>query len=109
MKGMMAISGTQRNATSALAEFDDKRAVGYWALALTYPGSRDVALAHKKLVALLPLLSASDSRLLDDEQRAALYTVLGQRQVTIDLKLAILGALEQVGDEKATPCVQKLA
>jgi hypothetical protein len=54
-------------------------------------------------------LNASDAHLLDDEQRAILYRVLNKEKYGLDLHRGILKALEQVGDEKALPHVEKLA
>ena len=107
--GSLAVSAAQKNATNALAEFDDPRAVGWWVLALGYGDKKIAESARVKLTALLPKLSATDSHLLDAEQRAELYKALGARTYTVDLQLAILKALEQVGDEKAIPPVEKLA
>ncbi|HLJ57687.1 MAG TPA: hypothetical protein VKT77_21810 [Chthonomonadaceae bacterium] len=107
--GAFAVSGAQKNATKVLAEFDDKRAVGWWALALTYPEREIKSLARTKLIALLPKLSASDAHLFDEEQRNALNQALSQWSESEAFPVALLNALEQIGDERAVPYVEKLA
>lgn len=71
------------------------------------------SLAQAGLTHLLPLLKTSDAALLDDRQRACLYHELTLPwrfpQGNLDFLLAILKALEQVGDEKAVPYVERLA
>jgi hypothetical protein len=111
--GMLAVSSAQKNATRALGEFDDKQTVGAWALALEYDDKEVVAMAREKLPKLLPQLNASDAHLLDEDQRTQLYKALhkhpNKKNPNITLHQAILKALQQVGDEKALPHVEKLA
>ena len=69
------------------------------------------------LTRLLPRLQATDASLLTPGQRKLLYTILSSSDRypwyksywSADLKIAILSALEQIGDEKAVPHVAKLA
>jgi hypothetical protein len=110
----LAVSSAQKNATRALEGDDDKRIVGVWALALDYDDEQLVALARRKLLQFLPQLNASDAPLLDEEQRGILYNALNKRPDKKDsnnteLHQAILKALQQVGDERALPHVEKLA
>ena len=109
MAGAMAATTAQKNGTRILAEFDDKRAVGPLSLALEFNDVEVVAVAREKLVRLLPQLKASDAQLLDEEQRSILYKALHSKKHYAALRIAILNALQQVGDEKGLPHVQKLA
>jgi hypothetical protein len=102
-----AASQVQKKVTKELAEFEDIRSVGPLALALEYQDRELKAVAENKLTRLLPRLQVSDAPLLDEEQRKCLYRALRGRNT--ELVLAILKALEQVGDEQAVPYVQKLA
>jgi hypothetical protein len=110
---MYAVSAAQKNATRALSEFNDKRAVGWWAAALEYNDKEIVSEARSKLVLLLPQLTSSDSHLLDGEQRAALYKALAANPDRsggkTDLHLATLRALQHTGDEKVLHTVEELA
>ena len=69
------------------------------------------------LIQLLPRLQATDANLLTGSQRKQLYSKLSKsdryfwynRYWNAELKTAILRALEQIGDEKAVPVVEKVA
>ncbi len=69
------------------------------------------------LIRLLPRLRVTDANLLTPGQRKLLYTILSRNERnpwsinywSADLKIAILRALEQIGDEKAIPYVEKAA
>ncbi len=69
------------------------------------------------LIQMLPRLQATDTILLTSQQRKCLYRCLSNDEYFpyygrfwgADLKIAILKALEQIGDEKAVPHVEKLA
>lgn len=90
-----------------LTFYNDIRAVGPLAEALEY---RDVDLREQAkiaLIRLLPRLQASDAVLFTTEQRNRLYRALNSPDV--EFVLAILKALEQIGDAKALPYVEKLA
>lgn len=102
----MAASQGQKDATKKLAQYNDKRAVGAFVEALEFGDKEMKQMAETKLIQLLPSLQASDSELLNEEQRRKLYRALfGKNR---DLNLAILQAFRQVGDEKALPHVQRL-
>ena len=103
----VAVSKKHKNVARQLAKFKDPRAVGPMAELLDIQ-DRDVrTVIIEALTGLLPDLKASDAALLDTEQRAHLYHALNGKDIA--LSLAILKALEQVGDSKALPIVEKLA
>lgn len=102
-----AASKKQTEATKRLAQFDDVRAVGPLVDALGFQDKDTRNVAGEALVRLLPRLQASDASLLNVEQRRLLTRALdGKNQ---PLSLAILKALEQVGDEQSLPTVERLA
>jgi hypothetical protein len=57
---------------------------------------------------LLPQVRADHTHLLTAEQRGALVTLIGRAGDNMELLLAVLKALEQVGDERAIPAVKRL-
>jgi hypothetical protein len=101
----------QREAAQALAGIEDLRAVGPLAEALEYrsPGSQPTIypVITGALRRLLPRMQASDAHLLTEPQRSCLYRALLKGDA--ELVLAIVKALEQIGDGKALPYVEKLA
>jgi hypothetical protein len=104
-----------QEAAGAMAGCDDLRAVGL--LAETLPmGDPTHTLAVSALTRLLPRLKASDAGLLDDGQRACLYRALRNCanprifwRYNPHFAVTILRALEQIGDSRALPVVQRLA
>lgn len=66
---------------------------------------------YELLVTMLPRLTASDAKRISQLQRRSLYRALtaSNRRVDKNLKLAILKALEQIGDRGALPYVKRLA
>lgn len=94
-----------------LAGCSDKRVVGPLAEALEWPDGSLQVTAALALTELLPRLRAHDSVVLNDTQRACLYRKLKtvRRGTWADLQVAILQALEQVGDERAVAAVRHLA
>lgn len=94
-----------------LTNVDDVRAVGALAEALDISdkGIRDRAKAA--LTLLLPRLQSSDAYLLNEVQRNSLYQHLKIEKAltTPDFMVALLAALEKVGDAGALPAVQALA
>jgi hypothetical protein len=94
------------DAVKALAQYGGARSTGLLAEALTIADIR--VQVEQALIRELPKLKASDAPLLNEEQRYYLYQALTTRNNT-NLILAILKALEQVGDEKAIPFVERLA
>jgi hypothetical protein len=104
-----AVNGAQKGATRALAMFDDIRSVGVLTQALEF-GDRDVVkVARDALVRNLPLLKSNDSEYLNDDQRKCLHCVIAKPDKDFDLSLAILAALDQVGDDRDVAAVRKLA
>jgi hypothetical protein len=94
-------------AIHTVAELDDIRSVGPLAEALTLQNAGIQRIAETALIRLLPRLRASDAHLLNTEQRSYLYRALDGKND--ELTLAILQALEQVGDGAAFPYVKRLA
>jgi HEAT repeat protein len=107
----LSLFPSHRDLMRKLADYDDVAGVGALAETLEWPDRRVQDMAARALVRLLPRLRASDARLLSPTQRGCLYRVLSMRHVGRDstLVLAILQALQQVGDEAAIPYVQRLA
>lgn len=92
--------------TRRLAEGDDVRAVGPLAEAL-FDGDKAVReIAERGLIRLLPRLKESDAHVLNEEQNRRLRRALdGSNE---DLAIAVLRALEFVGDSNALWDVLKL-
>jgi HEAT repeat protein len=91
----------------ALKELDDPRLVNEFAQCLQDRDRNVRSDAAYALKRLLPKLQAGDAESLSPESMDALIRVLGGRDR--DLSIAILKALEQVGDERALPAVERLA
>ena len=96
-------------AAAAISRFDDLRAVGPLAEALEFQHKEVVPFAERALIRLLPRLMASDSSLLNAQQRACLNRALKRKGVHDDMRVAILKAWEQVGDAAAIPFVETVA
>lgn len=94
-----------------LERITDLQSIGRLAEALAWPDERATRRVARALIPLLLQLRASDSRLLDDRQRDCLHAVLRMDRARrdADLQVAILAALEQVGDTRAIPHVAALA
>ena len=90
---------------------NDIGSIGILVETLSWPNPelRDVAI--KALVNLLPRLRASDTNRLSTSQRQALYGYLNMRDgdENVPFTIALLKALEQVGDKAAISYVNKLA
>lgn len=104
--GMTAISNKQKEATKALAKYDDVRAIGAFADVLDNPDKKLAMIAEEKLIKLLPLVKATDASLLNDEQRRKLNSALEKRSST--LACAIMKAYEQIGSSDAIPFVERV-
>lgn len=94
-----------------VSKSDDIRAVGPLADMLSWPDPRYWETAARGLARLLPKLKASDSALLNESQRQAIYekmTLRNARSHRLFLEAA-LAALEQVGDASSVPAVSRLA
>lgn len=107
-----AATSRQQALAKLLEEVEDVRFIGP-ALALLHPvETRDKAtkqVARSVLKRLLPRLTATDHDLLTSAQKHSLLILLTMRYDDVDLTLAILKALEQIGDEKAIPVVEELS
>lgn len=105
---VLVVSRSQHQAAFLLAKhFDDISVVGPLTEALEYRNRAVREAAATSLIRLLPRLQATDTDLLTFAQRGNLHRALLRDNV--ELALAILSALEQVGDGRAIPNVQKLA
>ena len=99
----------QRSLVHILADINDPRAVGPLADALAFTDSSDWEarkVAKASLIRILPQLRSSDAHMLNGTQRKQLGGALSGRDKP--LILATLKALEQVGDERDLPFVEKV-
>lgn len=103
-----AATQTQKTLTKQLARFEDIRLVGAMTEGLEYDDKEVITLAEAWLTQHLPTLKASDSHLLNLEQRKILHRAVVKKKRP-ELAISILKALEQIGDTAAIPFVQKLA
>ena len=98
---------TQKRAAGALAQLDTIQAIGPLAEALRIDDSRIRRLAETALSPLLIRLQSSDSGILNSAQRDSLNKSLTSRNM--EYVLALLKALEQVGDATSLPQVRRMA
>jgi hypothetical protein len=104
----LATSENQRRLLVSLAAHDDVRIVGPLISAYYWPDMEvHAATIAEALVRLLPRLKVSDASILDEKQRESLRRALGSGNDA--LILAILKALEQIGNERDVKVVQRLA
>ena len=105
------LSSTLSKTARELAATDDIRAVSALAEALDWPDADIQYASRQALERLLPQLRATDSKLLNEKQRASLYKSLKMSNAHKEERLiiAILAALQQVGDTAAVPYVERLA
>ncbi len=115
---MIYSAARTRGIANKLSNTEDLRVVGPLAEGLELRDSYSQLTAVDALTRLLPRLQGSDTSLLNDAQRACLYRRLysigqiAQKKMdsfSADFVVAVLKALEQVGDAKALPSVQRLA
>lgn len=108
-----AATQKQKAATKVLAQYDDVRGVGLLVEMLGFNLEKDLrAEIEMALIRLLPRLQASDASLLNAGQRAVLNFFLARKRAPkgrTELTIAILKALEQVGDDKSLSIVTILA
>jgi len=107
LMSLLAVSEMQKGAARAAARFQDPRCAGPLAEALDFGDKGLRAEAERALIGLLPRLRASDADLLSPAQRKSLHRALGRPNQ--ELALAVLSALEQVGDESSLEAVRQLA
>lgn len=119
---VIVVRQSRNRNVSELADLLDRRSVGLLLEAMEVsqdlweydnPARKGIKLT---LTRLLPQIQAGDASLLNDHQRNCLYRALHFSadwkypwHVNIEFALAILKALEQIGDEKAIPYVERLA
>jgi HEAT repeat protein len=97
----------RRNAIDLLSYAGDVRMVGAFAFYLSDRNKGIRVAAANALKKLLPRVQASDKQYITQEEMDTLIRALGGKDHL--LTIAILRALEQVGDEKALPKVERLA
>jgi len=103
-----AAASSRRKAARELARFDDPRAVNALAVAWQDGDSATRQVAAEALERLLPQLRASDAPLISEAGMSGLLSILSYRNVSPPLWLAVLRALEQVGDARAIPAVKRV-
>ena len=114
LAGAYAATQKQQKAVQALAQFDDVRAVPRLIEMLEYTNKGLKTDAANILLKLLPKLQNSDAALLTQEHHAILNRALTGK-VALDkawrqqMQVAILNALQQVGNESSLPIVEELA
>ena len=106
--GGSAATQFQKSATEIIARFDDVRYIPPLVEALGYNDKNMLEIARRALTTLLPRLTAADAGKLEEGHRHVLQKWLLDRRYP-EFARAILRALEQVGDERDLPSIQKLA
>lgn len=105
--GSVAATTVHKKALAKLAEFKDLRAVGPLTSSLGMGDKVTKVIVEAALVELLPQLKATDSDLLNAEQRTILNSRL--KSGSVEFVVAILKAYQQIGDPRAIPFVERLA
>ena len=103
---MNRIATQLRRRVEKLTATDDVRIVGTLLNAQTWLSSQGQSVIQDALIRLLPRLKTSDRNLLTPAQLSLLSSFLSTHNPL--LILAQLKALEQIGDEKAIPNVERL-
>jgi hypothetical protein len=99
-----------RRSMAAIVEgLDDARLIPLALNLLVHPYVGTQESARKALLRLLPQLRAGDADDWTPEQRQALCRIFDTPISYFELTLAVLKALEQIGDERDLPAVRKLA
>jgi hypothetical protein len=105
----LALKQLRRTASWYLARVRDPRSIGFLAEALWFADATTISGVMRAMIEILPTLSADDGRHLTPVQRRCLYRILGERGTSFrQLQIALLGALEQIGDAGAVPMVEAL-
>lgn len=102
-----ASASMRRNAVKALGNVDDPHMVGPLASCLADKDNEIKRMAVEALKRLLPQVKATDRRYISSEEMDLLLKQLSGKDSV--LTIAILKALEQIGDEKALAEVEWLA
>jgi hypothetical protein len=107
----MVGSRRQKEAAQRLARHDDPHTVAWLVSFLTWSDREVRAASIQALTRLLPRLRATDAHLLEGEWRQRLYETLNgdYARREPDFVIAVLKALEQIGDAAALPYVHHLA
>lgn len=98
--------GVRRNAARTLGEAGDPRAVGVLAIAQRDGDALVRRGAEEALLKLLPRVRAGDAAYITEKPMQALLSLL--ETGNDPLRIALLRALEQIGDERAIPYVNSL-
>jgi hypothetical protein len=106
-----ALTPRQARMAGTLASVDDIQALGVLAEMTSWPDERIRSMAMAALERLLPRIKASDTQLLSPDQRSRLYPFLKlvNTRRYAEFQVALLGALEQIGDTAALLYVRALA
>lgn len=107
--GLFVLGRQQKATMQQLAETADTRSIGpLLEIAASVNDPKIKAIPYESLMRLLPLLQEGDNlRLTDRQYRSLAYVLLYTRHS--DLHLAILQALEKIGDRRAVKPVERLA
>ena len=107
----LTLSPKQIDIATRLALTRDVQAIGPLAEMMEWPDAECRRIAELALVGLLPLVKANDTALLTNKQRGILYRCLKPAETRRhwQLQMALLEALEQIGDEAAVTNVEELA
>src|SRR5579859_599541 len=103
LAGAGMLPQSRSSALQILAETCDPRAVGALLEAKEMAPAAKARIIESALIALLPRLTPSDAMLLSRSQGRKLYTALalGNADRELEYMLAVLKAIEQVGNEEA--------
>lgn len=104
-----AANKNEKRAALQAAQYDDVRFVGPFLEAMHFQDTKLKNSVTERLTTLLPRIKASDSDLLNADQRFCLYKSLFANVKPKPNKpylLAALGAIAQIGDDKALPFVE---
>jgi len=104
-RGLFRLKGLMNN----LANISDLRIAGPLVEIVALEESIANKMAAQLLTRLLPRFRASDAKLLTDGQHTALLRTLNRTNATPEYFVAVLKALEQIGDARALPVVESLA
>jgi len=104
-RGVFRLKGLMNN----LANIRDLRITGPLIEIAALEEGNANKMAAQLLTRLLPRFRASDAKLLTDGQHAALLRTLNRANATPEYFVAVLKALEQIGDARALPVVESLA
>ena len=108
---LLSVSRFQHNAVSTLVQYDEVSTVGPLIAALHYPGETS-RIAASALIRLLPRLQQDNTDVTNWHERDTANRVLlgmGLAGKNTFLVMALLLALNKIGDSTALPAIKKLA